>query len=133
MTLQTSKYWLQAENDRNTHHGQVFIDLIKRAFGEREVVMVGHHFVFEPQEAMAALDLTQLNEIPSADTMIFDHDIMGAVFGAERAQTIMLECARTRCDERDAVVARELKALDVARAVTPDSPPDQGFPLDGDE
>lgn len=29
--LTTSKYWLQAENDRNTHHGDVFIDLVKRA------------------------------------------------------------------------------------------------------
>jgi hypothetical protein len=86
--LQTSKYWLQSENDRNTHHGQLFVDLLKVAFGADEVVMVGHHFVFEPQGAMAALDLTKLNEIPSADTIIFDHDIMGAVFGPLALQVI---------------------------------------------
>lgn len=81
MTLQTSKYWLQAENDRNTHNGALFIDIIREAFCVDEVVMVGHHFVFEPQEVMQKLDLTKLNEIPSADTVLFDHDIMGAVFG----------------------------------------------------
>lgn len=81
MTLQTSKYWLQAENDRNTHHGALYVDIIKAAFGIDEVVMVGHHFVFEPAQAMAAQDLSKLNEIPSADTVLFDHDIMGAVFG----------------------------------------------------
>lgn len=125
MTLETSKYWLQAENDRNTHHGQVFIDLIKRAFGVDEVVMVGHHFVFEPQKSMQALDLTKLNEIPSADTMIFDHDIMGAVFG-ERAQAIMTECACTPAESRDEIVRRELDKLEAQPSVSAPT----GFPLD---
>lgn len=79
--LNTSKYWLQAENDRNTHNGALFVDIIKAAFGVDEVVMVGHHFVFEPDSAMQQRDLSKLNEIPSADTILFDHDIMGAVFG----------------------------------------------------
>lgn len=109
--LQTSKYWLQCENDRNTHHGDVFISLIKRAFGVDEVVMVGHHFVFEPQSAMTALDLTKLNEIPSADTLLFDHEIMTAVF-AGRAVDIMVECARTPVAHRDEIIRRELAALD---------------------
>lgn len=129
MTLQTSKYWLQAENDRNTHHGQVFIDLIRRAFGADEVVMVGHHFVFEPKGAMEALDLTKLNEIPSADTMIFDHDIMGAVFGDERAKALMVQCALTRPDERDALIAEALKSLDAPKAPATESPFDS-FPMD---
>lgn len=115
MTLQNPKYWLQAENDRNVHNGPIFIDLIKRAFGVDEVVMVGHHFVFEPQSSMTALDLTKLNEIPSADTLLFDHEIMGEVFG-DRALAIMIECAQTSCDERDSVIRRELGALDQAAA-----------------
>jgi hypothetical protein len=88
-----AKYWLQAENDRNTHNGLNFIDIIKKAFGVNEVVMVGHHFVFEPTEAMKKLDLSQLNEIPSADTLIFDHDIMTAVFGAD-AKIIMAQLSQ---------------------------------------
>lgn len=107
--LTNSKYWLQAENDRNTHHGDVFIDLVKRAFGIDEVVMVGHHFVFEPQSAMTALDLTKLNEIPSADTMIFDHDIMKEVFG-DKAIPLMMQLAQVRAEERDAIVRQALNA-----------------------
>lgn len=110
MTLKTNKYWLQAENDRNTHHGQIFIDLIKRAFRTDEVVMVGHHFVFEPEAAMKQLDLTQLNEIPSADTLLFDHEIMGAVFG-EQAVPLMIELAKVPCDSRDQIVAEALAKL----------------------
>lgn len=102
MPLTNAKYYLQAENDRNTHHGSLFIDIIKRAFGVDEVVMVGHHFVFEPQTAMTALDLTQLNEIPSADTIIFDHDIMGSVFGARDSIRIMQDLASLPVALRDA-------------------------------
>lgn len=105
-----SKYYLQYENDRNTHHGSIFIELIQRAFGVSEVVMVGHHFVFEPKESMQNLDLGKLNEIPSADTMLFDHDIMTAVFG-DRAYSIMTALALTPVDRRDAIVKAELDAL----------------------
>lgn len=108
-TLQTSKYWLQAENDRNTHHGQLFVDLLKCAFGADEVVMVGHHFVFEPKAAMTALDLTKLNEIPSADTICFDHDIMPAVFGPI-AHPLMKALAGLPVTDgqRDALLAKAL-------------------------
>ena len=108
--VKTDKYWLQFENDRNTHHGQIFIDLIKRAFRTDEVVMVGHHFVFEPQEAMQKLDLTQLNEIPSADTLLFDHEIMTAVFG-ERAIPLMVEMAKVDCRARDEIIREALAQL----------------------
>lgn len=100
MPLTNAKYYLQAENDRNTHHGDLFVDILKRAFGLDEVVMVGHHFVFEPASAMAAQDLSKLNEIPSADTIMFDHDIMGEVFG-ESAVRIMMDLAGTRVEMRD--------------------------------
>lgn len=128
MALQTTKYWLQAENDRNTHHGDVFIDLIKRAFGVDEVVMVGHHFVFEPKGSMAALDLTHLNEIPSADTLIFDHDIMGEVFG-EDAERIMVQCALAKVADRDALVR---EALDRLPPLEVASSEESAFTIDGD-
>lgn len=106
----SDKYYLQAENDRNTHHGPLFIDLIKRAFGVDEVVMVGHHFVFEPKQNMESLDLTKLNEIPSADTLIFDHVIMKRVFG-EQAINVMIACVRKPVEERDAELASWLKTV----------------------
>lgn len=109
--LTNPKYWLQAENDRNVHNGSLFVNIIKAAFGIDEVVMVGHHFVFEPRTAMTELDLTKLNEIPSADTVLFDHDIMGAVFGPVSGMVIV-ELAKhpVSTGARDAK-ARELFAI----------------------
>jgi hypothetical protein len=109
-TLTGAPYYLQAENDRNTHNGMLYIQLIQRAFGADEVVMVGHHFVFEPKADMQALNLHTLNEIPSADTMLFDHDIMGAVFGNE-ARFVMAHLAMTPRGDRDTVLAAELAKL----------------------
>lgn len=109
--LDNAKYYLQAENDRNTHHGALFIEIVKRAFGISEVVMVGHHFVFEPQASMTALDLTKLNEIPSADTMLFDHPIMFAVFGEKDALTIMQACALVPVELRDDIIRDALAKL----------------------
>lgn len=107
--LQTSKYYLQAENDRNTHHGQLFVDLLKCVFGADEVVMVGHHFVFEPKASMEALDLTKLNEIPSADTIIFDHDIMREAFGPIYLQLMKALAVLPVSDgARDALLAKAL-------------------------
>ncbi len=110
MSVDNPKYYLQAENDRNTHNGMIFIEIIKRAFRVDEVVMVGHHFVFEPQSAMKQLDLTQLNEIPSADTMLFDHPIMIAVFGDE-ALPLMARLSQVGCEARDALVREALNKL----------------------
>jgi hypothetical protein len=112
--VKTSKYWLSYENDRNTHHGMIFIEIIKRAFRTDEVVMVGHHFVFEPESAMRKLNLRKLNEIPSADTMLFDHDIMTAVFG-EGAIPLMIEMAKVPCDKRDDIVRAALAKLHRAK------------------
>lgn len=102
--LTKPKYYLQSENDRNTHHGSIFIDIIKRAFGADDVVMVGHHFVFEPAESMQKLDLTKLNEIPSADTILFDHDIMREVFGARDYIHIMQDLAAQPVETRDSLL-----------------------------
>jgi len=108
--LEHAKYYLQSENERNTQHGMIFIDLIKRAFGVDEVVMVGHHFVFEPKDSMLKLDLTKLNEIPSADTILFDHDIMREVFG-EKALPLMIECAKVPVAQRDLLIKAALDSL----------------------
>lgn len=109
--LVTQKYWLAWENERNVQHGPVFIELIQRAFEVDEVVMVGHHFVFEPKAAMQHLDLTKLNEIPSADTLLFDHEIMTEVFGPDKAVAIMVALARLPAAKRDEYVRARLAEL----------------------
>lgn len=99
----TAKYYLSSENDRNTHHADVFNQLIQIAFGVDEVIMDGHHFLFESSEAMSVHDLSKLNEMPSADTMLFDHPIMTAVFG-DKAIAVMQSLAAVPVEQRDDVL-----------------------------
>lgn len=108
---QHAKYYLGSENDRNTHHGDLFMTLIKEAFGVDEVVMVGHHFVFEPSQDMVRRDLSHMNELPSADTTLFDHPIMTAVFG-DKAIPLMQAMAGVPVEQRDEI----LRAAFIERA-----------------
>lgn len=105
------KDWLGYELARNKAHGALYTDLLKRALaqlapGTKVDVLIGHHVTFELD---GALDTE--NEIPSADCLIFDHQIMQAVFGAD-AMFIMVELAKVPCDERDALLTRHLAQLD---------------------
>jgi hypothetical protein len=96
------KDYLGAETARNREHGDLYTRLIKKAFGGEYEVLVGHHFAFEN----ATEGISSENEIPSADTVIFDHEIMTACFG-EDAVRVMQELAATPCEARD-MLLREI-------------------------
>lgn len=99
------KDFLMTENKRNHDAHRIFERFLHRAIGECEV-LVGHHIIFlqEGQEP---------NEIPSADCLCFSPELMGAVFGPERAKQIMLTLAHRVSEERDRVLADFLDALDL--------------------
>lgn len=101
------KDYLSYENQRNKKHAGLYERMIKRALGEgvKVAVLVGHHLTFELDG-----DLNTENEIPSADCLMFDHDLMGAVFGDEAVE-IMVMLASVPCDERDAMLGRYLDRL----------------------
>lgn len=111
------KYFLHYENDRN----QLNTDLYKRflgiAFGaeEHELVLVGHHFMCESQRPgnSAEENLRTINEIPSADTALFDHDIMRAVFGADFLDVIKA-LAVVPASDREKILESRLSLLDKA-------------------
>lgn len=89
------KDYLTVEGQRNKAHAQLYTDIVQAALGKENAVLIGHHIVFE-----ANGDLTTENEIPAADTLIFDHDIMRAVFG-DRALPIMMKLASLPVGQRD--------------------------------
>ncbi len=93
------KDYLGSENARNKQHAALYTAMMKAAFGSNAAVLIGHHLTFELNG-----DIATENEIPSADTMIFDHDVMGAIFGA-RSIAIMQELAATPVEQRDALLA----------------------------
>lgn len=92
----TIKDYLGSENERNKKHAALYARLLKLALGRGDVqVLIGHHITFE-----LGGDLETENEIPSADCLMFDHVLMGKVFG-ERAIPIMRALATVPCDQRD--------------------------------
>jgi len=87
------KDYLGAENARNKKHAALYSRLIKRAFGEQNDVLVGHHLTFEEHG-----NIETENEIPAADTLMFCHDLMSRVFGPAQALTLMRELASVPAD-----------------------------------
>lgn len=98
------KDYLGYELARNKRNAAVYERLIKLAMQREGQVqtLTGHHLTFELNQ-----DLGTENEIPSADCLMFDHDIMGRVFG-KRAVSIMQRLAAVPCDVRDVLLAAEV-------------------------
>jgi hypothetical protein len=112
------KDFLGSENARNHRNAALYSALIKRACGQVQI-MIGHHLTFEG-------DSQPENEIPSADCLLFDHDLMGKVFG-DRAVSIMQHLAATPCESRDEVLQAYFECLDNHQSPTfpPGATPDE--------
>ena len=111
----TLKDWLGFELGRNKEHSDLYVALLKKALtklavGCRAEVLIGHHITFELGEDGKELDIVTENEIPSADCLRFDHDIMTAVFGDD-AYNVMVSLALARCSRRDAILAKAFAAV----------------------
>lgn len=98
------KDWLSYEQSRNKANASLYERILTIAdLGPDIAVLIGHHIGFEFNK-----DLSTENEIPSADTLIFDHDIMSRVFGS-RFVAIMAELATVPADRRDSALKRHLE------------------------
>lgn len=104
------KDYLSFENARNKRNAALYERLIRQALHKpgyvtNVSVLIGHHITFELDG-----DLSTENEIPSADCLMFDHELMTAVFEDEAVE-IMVMLASVPCDERDAMLGRYLDRL----------------------
>lgn len=97
-TVQTRlKDYLGFETSRNKTHAATYERFLRAALpGVTLSVLVGHHICLEVNG-----DLSTENEIPSADCLLFDHDLMKAVFKHE-ASGFMEVLAKLPCGDRDA-------------------------------
>jgi len=104
------KDFLVAENQRNHDGHKVFERFLRKALKNPAVeVLVAHHIVY-------LVEGEEPNEIPSADTLCFSPELMGAVFGDKKAGQIMLTLAHRTPELRDKVLADFLDALDLEEA-----------------
>lgn len=91
------------ENDRNREGAPVFKAIIREVFGVQDVIC-GHHLIFEFREKRDdgfVYDIVQ--EIPSADCLIFDHEIARKVWGSSFKQVLM-QLAVEPIETRDALL-----------------------------
>lgn len=89
---------MHAEEERNDAGHKTYERLLRLAFGAELPVVVGHHVSFTMADG-------HLNEIPSADTAIFDHVIMERAFGGDRF-TVMAELAVVAVPARDTLLLK---------------------------
>jgi len=70
--------YLSGEGKRNRANADLFQTMLRMAWGSECMVITGHHVSF-----MFDNDLATEDEVPSADCLLFDHDIMRCVFPAD--------------------------------------------------
>ncbi len=93
------------ENDRNTVWADLFKAIIRECFGVCDVI-IGHHVVYQVAEHRPDGFVYQLvQEIPSADALIFNHDVARKLWG-DAWEEILRVLACEPVVTRDALLAK---------------------------
>lgn len=96
----------QYENDRNAESRDLFKAVIKEAFGVQDVI-IAHHLVYEKSEKRAdGFEYQIVEEIPSADALIFDHAVALKIFGPDGYKGALIRLALEPCETRDKLYAQ---------------------------
>lgn len=89
------------ENDRNGKSNQLFKDVIREAYGVTDVICA-HHLTFVIADVHKdGFAYQTVEEIPSADTLIFDHYIAAKIFGLRDYKCILMRLALEPIATRD--------------------------------
>lgn len=89
------------ENARNAKNSELYKAVIREAFGVNDVI-IAHHLVYVAEELRGdGFTYQVVEEIPSADTLLFDHIIAKKIWGdgfKEQLASLALEPCETRDD-----------------------------------
>lgn len=92
------------ENDRNAQSADVFKAIIRTVYGVKDVI-IGHHLVYAKEEIHDdGFSYEIVEEIPSADTLIFDHEV-AKILWPDCWQDNLVKLALTPIANRDDVLA----------------------------
>lgn len=97
------------ENDRNAASRALFTEILKEAYGIDQSI-IAHHLVY----VKTVDDYTVVEEIPSADALIFNHEIMRKLFG-DGFLNVLQTLACEPCETRDAKLAEFYEGRKVAQ------------------
>lgn len=92
------------ENARNAANAQLFKDIIRECFGVADVI-VAHHIVYVATERRDGFEYQIVEEIPSADALMFNHEVARHLWG-DKWQDTLRELACTPVMDRDARLAQ---------------------------
>jgi hypothetical protein len=97
------KYEGPYENDRNAENADLYKAIIREAYGVTDVIC-GHHLVYQVEDKRAdGFTYTFVEEVPSADTLIFDTDVAQRLWG-DKWKSVLSILAVTPIAERDALL-----------------------------
>lgn len=68
------------ENDRNADSSELFKAIVREAFNVTDVI-IAHHIVYVVTEKRGGYEYQIVEEIPSADALIFEHRIAQKIWG----------------------------------------------------
>lgn len=94
----------QYENDRNAENSKLFKAIIREAYGVQDVI-VAHHLTYVKEDKRDdGFTYEIVEEIPSADALIFDHDVALKIWG-ENFKGILVRLALEPIKTRDKLLS----------------------------
>ena len=100
--------YLKDEDARNIRNHRIFERFLKRAIPNYSMAIIAHHITYLPVGGQPV-------EIPSADTLLFCPELMGAVFGDKAPGIMMILCNRPP-EEREQVLSSFLDTQEIELA-----------------
>lgn len=92
------------ENDRNAAASSLFKDIIREVYGVQDVI-IAHHLVYVKEETRSdGFSYQIVEEVPSADALIFDHDVACKIWG-ENWKDVLTKLALVPIKERDTLLS----------------------------
>lgn len=91
------------ENERNSKHSDLYKAIIKECFGVNDVI-IAHHLVYVTTEIRDGFEYQIVEEVPSADCLIFDHDIARHIWGSNFKE-ILIKLALEPVETRDQLLS----------------------------
>lgn len=95
----------QYENDRNSVFSDLYKAIISEVYDCKDVI-IGHHLIYVKEDKRPDGFVYQVvQEIPSADALIFDHDVARKIWGTGYG-TILCELALCPVKYRDRLLSK---------------------------
>jgi hypothetical protein len=93
------------ENARNDSASDCFEAILKEAYGVQKAICA-HHIVYVLTERRDdGFDYTLTQEIASADSLIFNHDIAKRIWGEDEYKSVLTKLACEPVETRDALLS----------------------------